>query len=83
MAQKLTAKTSPAPAIAIAFIIAAVFIVYIVGVVSHGGAGSTQSKASRKDFLTTGDDALSLEQDLKNLEKNPSDSDEAVIDTMQ
>lgn len=66
----------------IAFVIAAVGIVYLVGVVGRG-AGPTTSKASRNTTLTVGDDALSLQQDLQNLEKNTAEDDESLFDVMK
>lgn len=67
----------------IIFVVLAVgFLIYSVSVVGLG-AGTTQSKASRNTFLTPGDDALSLQQDLNNLGQDPGASTEQQLNSAQ
>ncbi len=63
-------------------VVAIAFLVYIVGVVRQG-AGSTQSRASRSETLTPGDDALSLEQDLNKLQQDPEPGVEQELNAIQ
>lgn len=47
------------------------------------GPGSTKSKATQDTFLTPGNDALSLQQDLQNLGTDPGASIENEVNTVQ
>lgn len=62
--------------VAVAFL---AFTAYQVGI----GPGSTKSNASRDTFLTPGDDALSLQQDLENLGTDPGASIDQEVNAVQ
>ena len=55
----------------IGLVLAIVFLAYVASVVRQG-AGSTTTRASRDVFLTPGDDPLSLQMDLQNLQSDPA-----------
>lgn len=63
-------------------VLALAFLSYVAYVV-RTGAGTTVSRASRDVFLTPGDDALSLQQDLNNLQSDPGTADEQELNAMQ
>lgn len=63
-------------------IIAVAFLAFIAYQV-RTGPGSTQSKATTDTFLTPGDDALSLQQDLEKLKTDPASSAETQLYSVQ
>ena len=63
-------------------VIALGFLIYVASIVRQG-AGTMVSRASRDVFLTPGDDALSLQEDLKNLGADPGVFDEQQLNTIQ
>jgi hypothetical protein len=82
MAQKKHAGQLPIVPIGVAFVIAGLFIAFLV-ITVRNGSGPTESQATGNEFLTPGDDALSLQQDLKKLESEPAVAAEAQLDSLQ
>ena len=62
--------------------LALVFLFVVIGKVGNT-SGDLRSRASRDTFLTPGDDALSLQQDLNNLGTDPTTDDDRSLDTVQ
>ncbi len=79
---KHTSKRPRFVTVMVLVIAAVAFLIYIVSVVQTG-AGPTFSRASRNDFLTAGDDPLSLEQDLNKLEADPEPMVEQELNAIQ
>jgi hypothetical protein len=66
----------------IGLVVALVFLVYVAYQV-RPNTGSTVTHASRDVILTPGDDALSLQQDLISLEKDPGMDDEWQLNNLR
>jgi hypothetical protein len=66
----------------ICLVVALGFLAFVAVSVSQG-PGSTETRASRDGFLTPGDDALSLQQDLNNLRADPGASSEQELNSIQ
>lgn len=80
-ALRKTAKHTHFVPILIFVVLALALLVVVVGQVGNGST-DLRSRASRNTFLTPGDDALSLEQDLNALGQDPTAQDDKSLDSL-
>jgi len=66
-------------ALVVAVIVAGIFL-YALVIGTINGPGATQSEATQDSMLTSGDDALSLQEDLEVLSEDPTTTDEIRMD---
>lgn len=76
-----TAKHTHFVPIMIFVVVALALLVVVVGKVGNSST-DLRSRASRNTFLTPGDDALSLEQDLNALGQDPTLEDDKALDSL-
>ena len=79
--RKLTKHSHFTPVIL--FVVMALAILVVVTQKVQQGSDPYNAKASRDATLTAGDDALSLEQDLKVLSEDPTLQDEEALNAYQ
>ena len=79
MAKKTSSSAVLSIPLIIAFAVVGLVLFSYMVKVTKEGAGTTVSRASKPATLTAGDDVLSLEQDLRSLQKDETFSDESTL----